>query len=150
MNAPRTRTRPTLAGSGGRFGKTLSTQAALYGNRPRLRLPPFGRDVEAALAADKHPNVRLYACRHDPWTLARQHRHTFGPGSTLLLPPGDDPEAYRWPPVRELVAIVTGLPDDTLHALARALVRDGLRLGYQLDSEHFERSLRVVAMRGAR
>lgn len=146
MNALHKRTRP--AGTGRRFGKAHSTQATLYGNGSHLRLPPFGRDVEAALAADKHPNVRLYACT-DGWQLATQRRYAFGRGSTLLLPPGDDPEAYRWPPVRELVAIVTGLPGDTLHALARALVRDGLQLGYLLDSEHFERSLRVIAKRGA-
>lgn len=142
MIATLKRTRP--AGTGRGFGKALSTRATLYGNRPRLRLPPFGREVEAALAADKYPNVRLYACI-DGWELAMQHRATFGPGSTLLLPRGDDPETYRWPPVRELVANVTGLSGDNLQRLARSLVRDGCRLAYLLDVALPERSLRVVA-----
>lgn len=110
---------------------------------------PYGREVEAALATGRSPNVRLYANRPDPWTLAKQHRYTFGPASTLLLPVDVDPEALHWPPVRNLVGNVTGLPGGTLHALARALVRDGLILGYLLDADYPERSLRVVAKRGA-
>lgn len=146
MNALQKRTRP--AGTGRRFGKALSTQVTLYGNGPRLRLPPFGREVEAALAAGQRPNVRLYACV-DGWELAMQHRATFSPGSTLLLPLGDDPEAYRWPPVRELVANVTGLSGDNLQRLARALVRDGCRLAHLLDAALPERNLRVIAKRVA-
>ena len=142
MNALQKRTRP--AGTGRRFDKALSTRTTLYGNGPRLHLPPFGREVEDALAADKHPNVRLYACI-DGWELAMQHRATFGIGSTLLLPLGDDPEAYRWPRVRELVVNVTGLSGNNLQRLARALVRDGCRLAYLLDVALPERNLRVVA-----
>jgi len=142
MSATLKRTRP--AGTGRRFGKALSTRTTLYGNWSRLRLPPFGREVEAALSAGQHPNVRLYACA-DGWELAKQHRATFGPGSTLLLPLGDDPEAYRWPLVCELVANVTGLSGDNLQRLARALVRDGCRLAYLLDANRRERNLRVIA-----
>lgn len=142
MIATLKRTRP--AGTGRRFGKALLTRTTLYGNGPRLRLPPFGREVEAALAADQHPNVRLYACA-DGWELAKQHRRTLGPGSTLLLPLGDDPEAYRWPPVHDLVANVTGLSGNHLQRLARALVRDGCRLAYLVDVALPERTLRVIA-----
>lgn len=110
--------------------------------------PPYGREVADALAAGRVPNVRLFANRPDPWPLARQHRQAFGPASTLVLPADTDPETFRWPPVRELVANVTGLPGGTLQALARALVRDGMTLGYLLDADHPERSLRVVAKRG--
>lgn len=140
MSGPLKRTRP--AGTGRRFGKALSTRTTLYGNRPRLRLPPFGREVEAALSTGQHSNVRLYACV-DGWELAMQHRATFGPGSTLLLPLGDDPEAYRWPRVA-LVGNITGLPGDMLHALSRALDRDGCLLAFLLDSSHHERDLRLV------
>lgn len=110
---------------------------------PRL-LPPYGREVVGELAARRAPNVRLYACRPDPWPLARAHREAFGPGSTLVLPVGVDPLSLRWPPLRNVVANVTGLPGDTLRALAHALVRDGLRLGYLLDGDRPDRSLRVV------
>jgi hypothetical protein len=112
-------------------------------------LPPYGREVAAAIREGRKPNVRLYACRPDPWPLAYEHRETFGPGSTLLLPLDADPAEVRWPPIENLVANVTGLPGDTLQALARALVRDGMRLGYLLDQEHPERNLRVVAERVA-
>jgi len=114
-----------------------------------LRSPPYGREVMAALAAGKHPNVRLYACRPDPWTPARAHRDAFGPGATLVLPVDADPAEFRWPPIRNLVANVAGLPGATLHALALALVRDGLVLGYLLDADHPKRNLRVVAKRRA-
>lgn len=102
-----------------------------------------------AIAAGKQPNVRLYACRPDPWTPARQHRETFGPGTAIVFPVDASPELIRWPPVRNLVADVTGLPGGTLHELARALVRDGLYLGYLLDRDHPERNLRVIRKRGA-
>ena len=115
---------------------------------PSLKLPPYGREVMDALTAGIALNVRLYACRPDPWTPAKQHRQTFGPASVLVFPVDADPEAIQWPRVRNLVVNVTGLPGGTLHALARALVRDGLWLGYLLDVDHPERSLRVVAKRG--
>lgn len=108
------------------------------------RLPPYGREVMDALAAGESVNVRLYACLPDPWTLARAHHATFGPASTLVLPVDVDPLALRWPPLRNVLANVTGLPGDVVRALARALVRDGLRLGYLLDSRQPDRSLRVI------
>jgi len=108
------------------------------------KLPPYGREVMDALAAGHSCNVRLYACRPDPWSPARRHRDASGPGSTLVLPVDADPAAIHWPPLRDLIANVTGLPGDTLNALARALVRDGLELGYLLDRENPERNLRVI------
>lgn len=75
--------------------------------------------------------------------MARDRRAAYGSGSALVLPPGDDPKSYRWPPLEDLVGRVDGLPGDRLEALARALVRDGVKLAYLLDAEHFDRSLRV-------
>jgi len=115
---------------------------------PARVLPPYGREIEAELAAGRFPNVRVYACRPDPWALAREHRHTFGIGTVLVLPVDVDPASLRWPPLRSLVVNVTGLPGGTLHVLARALVRDGCRLAYLLDTTHAERNLRVIAKRG--
>ena len=113
------------------------------------RFAPYAREVMEAIAAGKQPNVRLYACRPDPWTLARQHRETFGPGTAMVFPVDASPELIRWPPVRNLIGDITGLPGGTLHALARALVRDGLLLGYLLDRNYPERNLRVVRRRSA-
>ncbi len=114
-----------------------------------MRFAPYAREVMEAIAAGKQPNVRLYACRPDPWTPARRHRETFGLGTVVVFPVDASPELIRWPPVRNLVADVTGLPGGTLHALARALVRDGLYLGYLLDSDCPERNLRVIRKRSA-
>lgn len=112
-----------------------------------LRFAPYAREVMEAIAAAKQPNVRLYACRPDPWTPARQHRQAFGLGTAMVFPVDASPELIRWPPLRNLVGDVTGLPGGTLHALARSLVRDGLVLGFLLDRDHPERNLRVVRKR---
>jgi len=114
-----------------------------------LRYAPYAREVMEAIAAGKQPNVRLYACRPDPWQPARQHRETFGSGTAIVFPIDASPEMIRWPPLRNLVGDVTGLPGGTLHALARALVRDGLVLGFLLDRDYPERNLRVVRKRSA-
>jgi len=114
-----------------------------------IRFAPYAREVMEAIATGKQPNVRLFANRPDPWTTASKNRHAFGAGSTLVLPVDVEPATLRWPPIRNLVADITGLPGGTLHALARALVRDGLYLGYLLDRDHPERNLRVVRKRSA-
>lgn len=136
------------------LGQLYGTRTARRPNRPapgtraQRPLPPYGREVMDELAAGRQrPSVRLYAC-NGAWALARQHHRTFGKGSTLLLPPGANPLAFRWPPVG-LVGNCTGLPGAALHALAEALVRDGVPLAFLLDDEHSERGLRVVAKRGA-
>lgn len=108
------------------------------------RLIPYGREVQAELNACHHPNVRIFACRN-AWRLAREHRHTFGSGTVLVLPYGENPETFRWPCVRDLMGNITGLPGDQVQRLARALVRDGCRLAYLLDNEQPERSVRVIA-----
>jgi len=123
---------------------SLNRAAATAKSMAVRRLVPYGREVQAALDAGHHPNVRVFACRH-AWRLAREHRHTFGPGTVLVLPPGENPEAYRWPNVRDLMGNITGLPGEHVRHLAHALVRDGCRLAYLLDSERPERNLRVIA-----
>lgn len=116
--------------------------------QPR-KLPPYGREVLHALSSGESLNLWVYANRPDPWILALRHRHVFGPASILVLPPGTDPEEYRWPPVRELLADITDLPGLTMRALAHVLVRDGVQLAYLLDARHHQRSLRVRAKRHA-
>ena len=111
-------------------------------------LPPYGREVIAALSAGWHPNVRLYACVPDPWEPAKRHRRTFGTASTLVLPPGAKPETFRWPPLTGLVADVTGLGGNRVMALAHALVVSGVTLSYLFDRNQPQRDLRVLARRG--
>ena len=111
---------------------------------PIRHLVPYGREVKAALDAGRHPNVRVFACRN-AWRLAREHRQTFGSGTVLVLPYGENPEAFRWPRVPDLLGNITGLPGDEVQRLARALVRDGCRLAYLLDNGQPERSVRVIA-----
>jgi hypothetical protein len=112
------------------------------------RLAPFGRDVQQAMAGGHTCNVFLFACRPDPWKRANARRTACGPSSALVLPPGEDPESFRWPPLPDLVADITGLGADETRRLAHALVRDGVLLAYLLDAEHHERDLRVVATIG--
>lgn len=116
----------------------------------RRRLPAYGREVESALRERRTLNVRLYANRPDPWTLARQHRATFGAGSTLVLPPDTDPYEIRWPEISSLIVNITGLPAKIVQMLAHALVRDGLLLGYLIDTDRPDRTLRVVCSKGGK
>lgn len=153
MDAPLIQQRPALAGVGRRARYAMQTVRASYQRAgacgaARLPLPPYGREVMAALDAGHAVNVRLYANRPDPWTPARQHRQTFGPASTLVLPMDADPLALRWPRV-ELVANITDLRGDLVQALARALIRDGCRVAYLLDANDSARNLRVIAKAGA-
>lgn len=123
---------------------------AFYGARcaaiPQRIRPPYGREVEVNLAAGLHPNVRLYACRPDPWGMAKEHRANFGPGTVLVLPINGNPLAYIWPPLRDVVCLVSGLPGDDLRRLARALVHDGCKLAFLLDATNSSRNLCVKAV----
>jgi len=123
----------------------LASRSAMAG----IRFAPYAREVMEAIATGKQPNVRLYACRPDPWQAARRHRETFGPGTALVFPVDAIPELIRWPPIGELVANITGLPGDTVCALAHSLVRDGVRLAWLLDADDSKRALRVVRKREA-
>ncbi|MBS0567103.1 MAG: hypothetical protein JSS59_06770, partial [Proteobacteria bacterium] len=94
------------------------------------RLPPFGREVEAAISAGKNPNVYLYAGR-DSWQQARMRVARTSVGKTLLLPPGEDPNSYRWPAVPGGVFIVgIGEPRARIFALAHAVVSCGSPMAY--------------------
>ena len=110
------------------------------------RRPPFGVEIEAALARGESPNVRIFT-GPDAWARATTYRDWRGPCTALVLPVDTNPEAIRWPPLRDLIADVTRLPGDQVAALARALVRDGCRLAYLLDAECPERNVRVIRRR---
>jgi len=92
------------------------------------RLPPFGRDVQAAVAAGGKPNVYLFATR-DAWESARRRRDRHGAASAMLLPPGETAHSYRWPLIPGGVFIVAnGMPRKVAFELARAVVSYGTPL----------------------
>ena len=109
------------------------------------RLPPYAREVVEGMRAGGNPNVRLYANRPDPWSMARQHRYTFGPASTMVLPVDEEPEAFRWPPLGGLIANITGLDGELVRRLGACLIGSGVRVAYLLDADHAERGIRAVA-----
>ncbi len=119
-------------------------RARVASNQPRKA--PWHDEIVAALHAGKHPNVRLFATP-DSWARARQHREGFGPATTLCLPPNESPLSYRWPPLRDLIAVIDGLDGQHARELAQALIRDGALLVYLLDSTDSSRNFRAIRKR---
>jgi hypothetical protein len=92
------------------------------------RRAPFARDVESAIAAGRRPNVYVFATA-DAWDRARRRRESHGADSALLLPPGEAPDAYRWPVVPGGVFVVAvGRPRTIAFEIGRAIVSCGTPL----------------------
>jgi hypothetical protein len=105
---------------------------------------PFGAEIAAKLRVTGTADIRLFAgVAAHRWARALARRAIVGPATATLLPPGEDPRSIRWPAC-QIVADVTGLAGDQIHALAEALVRDGAPLAYLIDLTDASRSLRVV------
>lgn len=105
------------------------------------RHPPFGRDVEFAVAAGKSPNVYVFACV-DAWERARNRTR----GTALVLPPGDDPEAYRWPRVPSCVFVCApGQPRELAFRIARAVVSCGTPMAFAVFGDGEALIVRTVA-----
>ncbi len=96
-----------------------------------MKRAPYAREVETLLQAGREPNVWLF-CGPDAWDNAKQCRQIHGPGSALVLPPGDDPAAYRWPPVDGLLLHPGGAEGATVRDLVRAVLRSGVRVVIEL------------------
>lgn len=114
----------------------------------RRRRAPFVAEIEQKIAATGSADIRLFA--GDPahrWRRAKQRRALVGPATATLLPPGADPAELRWPGC-PIVADITGLAGDQVHALAAALVRDGAPLCFLTDLERGH-TLRIVPELGA-
>ena len=62
----------------------------------RRRLPPFGKTVVRRLTLGVPMNVWVFAGDR-AWREASWRNRYIGPGFTLMLPPGESPDAYRWP-----------------------------------------------------
>lgn len=94
---------------------------------------PFYAEIEAKLRATGTADIRLFAgVAAHRWARALARRALVGVGTATLLPPGDDPRSIRWPAC-PIVADVSRLPGDQVHALAEALVRDGAPLAFLTD-----------------
>src|SRR4051812_7998255 len=57
------------------------------------RFPPYGREVSTAVLAGRVLNVAVFAGR-DAWERARKRHGERGSASTMLLPHGEEAEAY--------------------------------------------------------
>lgn len=102
------------------------------------RLPPYARELIDARRGDlrryvgtspdgRHPTLFLLAGA-DCWPVARQWH---GRRLLVLLPPGDQPEAYRWECLRDADPVLLWrcgeLDGDTLQRLLVAAMRGGVR-----------------------
>ena len=148
-----TRKRP-LAGGLNQYAKQYGEQKYTAGHSPvqgvvpitpiqsaATRLPPFGRDVEFAVAAGKSPNVHLFA-GVDAWARACSRTR----GTALVLPPGDEPEGYRWPRVSAGVFVCApGQPRELAFRIARAVVSCGTPMAFAVFGDGEALIVRTVA-----
>lgn len=115
----------TLRGAG--TSGTTRNQSNATGSILKPRRPaPYARQVAAGIRPDREPNVFVFA-GSDAWNMAENRRRNFGVDSALVLPPGDDPDGFRWPPLDAIVAIPGDCDGARFRALVRALLRDGVR-----------------------
>lgn len=68
------------------------------------RPAPYSTEVLAAISKGRHPDVLVFA-GPDAHRRAERRRIECGPGSAMVLPDGEKPEAFAWPPVRPLAVI---------------------------------------------
>ena len=108
------RMRPPEGGPG-----TLASNSG--SNYTATRAAPYSRAILEAQRAGRHPSVYLFA-GSDCWNLAEHRRRTHGEGSALVLPPGEDPEAFRWPALDALVLVPGDCDGDTVRRLVVALL----------------------------
>lgn len=85
------------------------------------KLPPFGREVAAVIAAGRAPNCYVFA-GPNAWARAKRRREQFGAGSAMVLPLAADPADFRWPRLPDGVLVdARDLDRAAAMALARAL-----------------------------
>lgn len=133
------RNRATVAaGRGNIYGKNSKHK--------NTRLPPFAQSILAARRSGNHAGIwgaasdgksaPITICiGSDAWRPAREwHGHRL----ITLLPPGEDPASFNWSclaggdPV--LLWRCGAVDGDTLHALLRAVMRDGVVRVFDLST----------------
>ena len=85
-------------------------------NYTPTRAAPYSRSILEAQRAGRHPNVYCFA-GSDAWNQAEHRRRTHGEGTALVLPPGEDPEAFRWPALDALVLVPGDCDGDSVRRL---------------------------------
>jgi len=95
------------------------------------RLAPYARHVTERQRAGIEPNVYIFA-GSDCWNLAEHRRRTHGDGSTLVLPPGEPPESFRWPALDALCLIPGDAEGDLVRRLVVCLLCAGCRCVMEL------------------
>ena len=102
------------------------------------KLPPYGRAVvQQRITATENLNLWIYGGSR-AWDEAKWRTEHIGAGTATLLPPGDDPNHYRWPVkgLKVMLVWLDGTPDDLrqdateneITKLATALLLDGAAL----------------------
>ena len=69
-----------------------------------MRPAPYSDEVLAQIAPDRQPAVVVYAGAGG-FDQAEQRRIRYGPGTALVVPEGEPPEAFDWPPVNPAVIV---------------------------------------------
>jgi len=72
------------------------------------RPAPYSLEVRGELEAGRHPAVHVFSGQ-DSWRRAEHRRLTHGLGTALVLPPGESPEIFDWPPVEPEAIVITGV-----------------------------------------
>lgn len=128
--------------------KTLVPQAdgnaAAVQTSSRLRRCPWHADVIRLAAEPIAPysawrDCALIFAGSGAWSRAEPTRDT-GRRACTLLPPGTDPAAVQWPPVRSWVGDCGDLPTTRAVELARCLIDAGADL-VQMIGEHIRPSM---------
>lgn len=115
------------SGGGRRLGKQpVETIAQPELPWTRMKLAPFSKAILEQQRAGRTPNVYLFA-GSDAWNQAEYRRRTHGDGSALVLPPGERPEAFRWPALDALVLVPGDEAGDIIRALIVRLLAAGTR-----------------------
>ena len=88
--------------------------------------PHYAAEVETIIRNGGQPDIKLFAGK-DSLVKAKEYRRSQGFASTLMLPPGADPYAYKWP-AADSVRLKAETDEAETLQLIRALLRDGVRV----------------------
>jgi hypothetical protein len=90
------------------------------------RRPPFGAEIEQALAAGQWINLFIFV-GDGAWDRAGVRRFQHGQASATLLPEGTAPEAVEWPRVDAATLVGEGIDRAAALRVAQAVVSAGVR-----------------------
>lgn len=150
MQPDPTNAKPAVAGGFARKHAAVKSRANVNAaavqtsSRPR-RCPWFAEVVERAARPGPWHSTAIVHAGSGAWERARE-THDIGRRACTVLPPGTDPAAIAWPPVRCWIGDTGDLPTAAALELARCLIDCGADRVH-LIGEHIRPAL---AMRRAR